>query len=139
LDNRLKATNNYYQVRQLHAALESKQRGPRATTSELAQQAHETAPRRLTESELDPVSGEVNWPSVLVDDRYTKLRETIDRLFAQRHLSAGGAADYRAMTEGIEELRAAMAKHIGDYSPAAYMEARNFLDSLQYEARFLTN
>jgi hypothetical protein len=140
LDNRLKATSNYYQVRQLHDALAGKQRGPRATSSELAQYAHETAPKRLTTSDLDVVTGEINWPTVLNDDRYAKQRQTVDRIFSLHHASGGGgAADYRAISEAIEALRGAIAKNIGDYSPAAYMEARNFLDSLQHEAHFVTD
>ena len=127
LDNRLKATSNYFQVKQMNASLRDKARGPGSSTSELAHYAQEMAPRRLTSSELDPVTGEVNWPTLLNDDRYAKLRQTVDRLFSERRvIDGGGSADYRAMSKAIEALRAAMAKHIGDYNSAAYVEAPSF-------------
>ena len=62
------------------------------------------APKRLTQSELDPVSGEVNWPTVFMDDRYAKLRDSLDHLFSQRQASSGSPADYRAISDEIEAL-----------------------------------
>ena len=106
LDNRLKATNNYFQVRRMNASLREQQRGPRASSSELAHYAHETAPKRLSHSDLDPVTGDIQWPTVLADDRYTKLRQPIEQLFIEHHANGGGgAADYRAMSDAIDALR----------------------------------
>ena len=93
----------------------------------------------MTSSQLDPVTGEVNWPALLNDPRYAKLRDAVDRLFSQRQATSGGVSDYRATVNAIETLRAALIKNIDEYSPGAYIEARNFLDSLQYEARFTTS
>jgi hypothetical protein len=139
LDNRLKATNTYFEMRRTNKAARAEEAGPPATAAQLASYAAEMAPKRLSSSELDPVTGEVNWPLVLNDDRYASLREAVDKLFSQRQSSvSGGAADYRQLVSAIEAMRAAIVKNINDYSPSTYLQARKFLDSLLYEARFAT-
>ncbi|HEY1785127.1 MAG TPA: hypothetical protein VGG30_06230 [Pirellulales bacterium] len=139
LDNRLKATNTYFEMRRVNAAAKEAARPPAASAEDLARYAAEMAPKRLTTSQLDPVTGEVNWPALLNDQRYSKLREDIDRMFSQRQANSGGVSDYRATINAIQALRAALVKNIDEYSPGAYIEARNFLDSLEYEARFTTS
>jgi hypothetical protein len=140
LANRLQATNTYFEMRRINTVARAEERGPPPTPAELAHYAEVMAPKRLTASQLDPVTGEVKWPAVLNDDRYASMREKIDQLFSQRQSnSGGGASDYRALNGAIESLRAAMVKNIRDYSTPAYLEARKFLDSLQYEARFVDN
>jgi len=139
LDNRLKATNTYFEMRRVNAAAKAEARPPAASAEDLARYAAAMAPKRLTSSELDPVTGEVNWPAILTDGRYAKLRENVDQLFSQRQATSGGAGDYRATVTAIEALRAALLKNIDNYSPNMYIEARNFLDSLQYEARFVSS
>ncbi|HEX4142023.1 MAG TPA: hypothetical protein VHY91_00600 [Pirellulales bacterium] len=139
LDNRLKATNTYFEMRRVNAAAKAESRPPAASAEDLARYASVMAPKRLTSSELDPVTGEINWPGLLNDQRYAKLRENVDQLFTQRQATSGGSSDYRATVNAIEALRAALLKNIDDYSPGAYIEARKFLDSLQYEARFVTS
>jgi hypothetical protein len=138
LDNRLKATNTYFEMRRVNTAARAEERGPPPTAAELAHYAEAAAPKRLTSSQLDPVTGELNWPLILSDGRYAKQRETIDQLFGQRQSNnGGGVADYRAINDAIEAIRAALVKNIKEYSPPLYLESRKFLDSLQYEARFV--
>ncbi len=138
LNNRLMATNTYFEMRRVNKAARAEERDPPATAAELAHYAEVMAPKRLTASQLDPVTGEVKWPTVLNDERYTAMRAKIDQLFSQRQANNGtAAADYRSLNDAIEALRGAMVKNIRDYSTPAYLEARKFLDSLQYEARFV--
>jgi hypothetical protein len=139
LDNRLKATNTYFEMRRVNQAAKEAARPPAASAEDLARYAAEMAPKRLTSSELDPVTGEINWPALLNDDRYAKLRENVDHLFTQRQTTSGGVSDYQATIGAVESLRAALLKNIDQYSPGMYIEARKFLDSLQYEARFVTS
>ncbi len=139
LDNRLKATNNYFAVKRMNLSLQSQSRGTPSTPAELVHQAHEMAPKRLSTTQLDPFTGEVAWPTVLKDDRYEKLRESVEQRFGDSQANGGSGADYRDMIGAIDALRTAMAKNIADYNPSAYVEARKFLDSLAYEARLITN
>jgi hypothetical protein len=137
LNNRLLATNTYFENRRANRAARAEEAGPRPTAEDLARISEQMAPKRLTASQLDPVSGDVKWPSVLEDPRYAALRGTVDKLFTQRQAASGGASEYRAIVDAVEALRQAMRKNIDEYAPASYIDASKFLDSLQYEARFL--
>ena len=139
LDNRLKATNTYFEMRRANAAAKAESRPPAASAEDLARYAAEMAPKRLTSTELDPVTGEIAWPTLLKDDRYSKLRDEVDRLYSQRQASSGSTSNYRAIVAAIDALRKTLIKNIDDYNPGNYVESRNFLDSLQYEARFLAS
>jgi hypothetical protein len=138
LNNRLQGTNTYFEQRRINREATAEERGPRVTQAELTRFAKEAAPARLTASQLDPVTGEIAWPAPLRDARYDAARKNIDQLFAVRENNAGavGAAGYRQIHDAIEVLRAQFAKNITDYAPQAYVDARKFLDSLQYEASF---
>ena len=106
LNNRLMATNTYFEMRRVNKAARAEERSPPSTAAELAHYAEVMAPKRLTASQLDPVTGEVKWPTVLNDDRYAAMREKIDQLFSQRQANSGAAAaDYRSLNDAIEGLR----------------------------------
>jgi hypothetical protein len=140
LDNRMKATNTYFEMRRVNRQSREEERGPRPTSEELARYARDAAPKRLTPRQLDPVSGEVAWPGILQEQQYSKSRETIDRMFAEREASGGGvgASGYRQLHDAIEQMRTQLISNIKNYHPQNYMDARRFLDSLDYESRFVT-
>ncbi len=62
LNNRLQATNTYFEQRRINREATAEERGPRVTEAELVRMAKEAAPARLTASQLDPVTGEIAWP-----------------------------------------------------------------------------
>ena len=138
LNNRLQATNTYFEQRRINRDAVAEERGPRVTAAELARFAKEAAPARLTASQLDPVTGEIGWPMPLRAANYDAARKNVDQLFASREMSAGavGPAGYRRIHDAIEALRVQFARNISDYPPQVYVEARKFLDSLEYEAGF---
>ena len=137
LNNRLMATNTYFEMRRVNKAARAEERDPPATAAELAHYAEVMAPKRLTASQLDPVTGEVKWPTVLNDERYAAMRK-IDQLFSQRQANNGtAAADIGRSTMRSRRCAGPLVKNIRDYSTPAYLEAPKFLDSLQYEARFV--
>ena len=57
LDNRLKATNNYFAVKRMNLSLQSRGRGTPSTPAELVHQAHEMAPERLKHQPARSVHG----------------------------------------------------------------------------------
>jgi len=138
LNNRLQATSTYFEQRRINREAVAEERGPRVTAAELARFAKEAAPARLTSSQLDPVTGEIGWPTPLRAATYEAARQNVDQLFASREASAGavGPAGYRRIHDALEALRAQFARNIADYPPQVYVEARKFLDSLEYEAGF---
>ena len=138
LNNRLQATNTYFEQRRINREAVAEERGPRATAAELARFAKEAAPARLNASQLDPVTGEIGWPTPLRAATFDAAREKVDKLFAMRESDSGavGPAGYRRIRDSIEELKSQFAKKISDYAPQVYVDTRKFLESLQYEAGF---
>jgi hypothetical protein len=138
LNNRLQATNTYFEMRRVNKEDRAAEQSPRVTAEELARFAKEAAPARLTASQLDPVSGEIGWPMPLRDARYEVNRKKIEQMFASREANAGSVEtiSYRQLHDAIEILRAQLVKNIAEYAPQNYVEARKFLDSLEYEAGY---
>jgi hypothetical protein len=74
---------------------------------------------------------------VLRDEAYQAYRARLDELFAQR-AEAGGELTLQQATE-IRDLTAdltdTLRSNIRNYPSSAYMQARNFVDSLSFEGR----
>lgn len=140
LDNRLKGTQTYFEMRRINTeARRSEQRRP-LTTEEAWRYAQIGAPKRTTPYELDPVSGKIFWPMALQNPQYTEFRNELDDLFRQRE-EAHGSIGYDVFTKIQEQTTAfleALKKNIAEIPSGEYMRARNFIESLAYEARFPT-
>ena len=136
LSNRLQATNTYFEMRRVNKEATEAEKGPPVTMEDLSRYAKEMAPSRLTASQLDPVTGEIAWPALLREARYDKERKRVDELFAVRETQGTTPNSYPQLRAALDALRATFVKNIRDYSPQTYLDARKFLDSLDYESRF---
>jgi hypothetical protein len=92
-------------------------------------------PKRLTSSELDPVSGAINWPMLLQSDELASLRQGIQHAFAERHhLGVMGHNNYRIVQQITTSLLSEMLDKIENLAPSEYMQAKRFIEALIYEA-----
>ena len=135
LENRLQATDTYFQMRSRNRAYREDERRPRPTSEELFRLAKARAPDRLSPSELDPISGEIVWPAALRDPRFAATQQRLERMFAywaehSRQLTVNQMAELQATIDQLtEELMLVV-----EVVPAnTYAEARRFLASLAYE------
>ena len=137
IENRVKWTEAYYEMRRANRAYRASKRSPRLSHEEIVRIARQGLPRRLTSAELDPITGEVNWPVVLREQQYADEREKLERLFGKRaeatSISQEGHKDIKANTD---ELLAALKKNISQYKPNDWLGAKKFVESLAYEVRF---
>ena len=70
-------------------------------------------PKRLTSSELDPVSGTINWPMLLQNDELAGVRQNIQKAFAERHqLGMMGYNNYRMVQQITNDLLLEMLDNI---------------------------
>jgi hypothetical protein len=138
LDNRLKGTQTYFEMRRINKSYRDEQRKPRRSTEQLFRIAQGDKPARLTPAELDPVTGTIQWPIVLEDQRYQKYAEELQRQFAERAQTSGviGFEAYEKIQQTINEALAALKSNVGRYKPNDYLAAKRLLESLAYEARF---
>jgi hypothetical protein len=98
IDNRLKATDAYYERKQIRNQALAPER--EARKSRLAAYVHKNSVAELTDKDVDPTTGEIAWPEMLRDSQFDDYRTRMDQLFAAR-------AKYGALTseEYVEELR----------------------------------
>jgi len=136
LENRLRATELYFQIRDLNRAYRARRRGPRPTLDDLKRYAQATTPPPLSPSELDFITGEITWPMVLRADRYAEYRAQLEALFAER---ASGdeisAASYLQIDRTAKAMLAELKRRIRQVPQMDYIAAKRFIQSLAYEVR----
>jgi hypothetical protein len=86
-DNHVYGIQKYFEGREMNRHYRQLERGPRPTEQQLYRLAAERKPKRLGLQHLDPVTGVVTWPPVLMDPAYKHDRMELDRLFAQRAIA----------------------------------------------------
>ncbi len=136
LDNRMKQTDTYFQMRQANDAYRAAERGPADTPSAAYRRSAAAIPDRMAPSQLDPVTGEINWPMILQEDQYADYRNQIEAMFAHRAETQGhvGPDEYQKLGRVCDALASALKDNIRDYRPNDYVAAKNFVESLSFEA-----
>ncbi len=136
-DNQIKATDTFFQKRQRNRMYKAAERGPRQTQVVYNKWAKDSAPDRLNASQINSVSGQINWPVVLRGEAYRANRTRIDALYAS-HAAAGGGMgtnEYAQIKGLAREMQSQLRQNISNITPEQYSYARKFLEGLGYEAR----
>ena len=89
-------------------------------------------PARLSDKQLDPVTGAIRWPAVLTQRPFDFQRDGVNAAWSQRD---GSPQSSRQIEMAVGQLEAALQARIRVVAPADYIAARKFLASLRYEAR----
>ena len=137
IQNRLRWTETYFEMRKVNRDKRAAEAGPTITQEQAISLAKMKAPQRLQSTQLDPVTGHIEYPLILTQDIYKQYRERLDSLFAQRAASGGSIRfeDFQAIQTTVSQFVEALQKHVSEYAAGDYGRARNFLDSLANEAR----
>ncbi len=137
LDNRLKYTKTYFEMKQYNRDYRDATKAPRPTAEQLFRLAKDATPKPLTPDQLDPVTGRINWPEVLTTGDFDRCRKALDALYAAR-ADAGGKInldEYRAIEESIREMQDLLREKLGDLPPRVFTSANAFIRQLQYAAQ----
>jgi len=133
IENRMDWTNTYFEMRRMNKEYRDAERGPRPTQEDWIRYARDGAPDELSPSQLDPLTGKVAWPRVLLADKYAELRNQIDSNLAARATTGQLATEeYLKTLDDINALSAALEMDIRDYPPKDYLYAKKFLGSLSF-------
>ncbi len=135
IENRQYGTETYFNMRETNRKARAAEAGPRPTREDLQRYSQARMPDRLSVSELDPLTGQINWPMTLRDDPYSQQRETLNAMYQQR-AAAGGYlnAEQRAEVKKVtESMKAELKANISSYSPNEYLQAKKFIEGLDYE------
>jgi hypothetical protein len=143
IENRLLWARAYNEIRtrnrEYHEA-RYRELNPPHTQEDFIRYAQADAPKRLSTTQLDPITGYIAWPRLLRLDAFAQLRRDIEKLFAQRARAQGAINDdvYFELLAKVEEMTQRLKEMIQDAPPSDYLQARKFLESLAYEPRFPT-
>jgi hypothetical protein len=132
IENQMKATQTYFEGRRYNAEARQAARGTPLSMEQYVRLAREQAPDQLTATQLDPLTGTINWPSPLRLPAYEALRKRIERLFQDR---ATGYVVYGEIQQACGELEALIKADLEKFLPNDYVAAKRFLDSLIWAAR----
>ena len=141
IDNKMKWTNTYFEMRKVNSQARAAERGPTATTEDWIRHSKMAAPKRLNSVALDPIDGRVRWPPVLTLDEFAPYRKPIEQFYAHRAASGvtAGYQDFLQLEHTTSAMLDELKKHVREIPDTDYSIARNFIESLGYEARFASN
>ena len=138
MQNRMRWTETYFEMRKTNREAQAAEAGPAVTQEQAVRMAKMGMPPRLGSTQLDPVTGHIEYPLVLTSSQYAPYREQLDKLFAER-ASAGGSMQYEQYPEiqqTVSKFIQALKENVNTYSASDYGRARTFLDSIASESRF---
>jgi len=131
--NHQQYTDTYFQMRATNQAATEKAMGPHPSAEQLARMAADGVPKPISPSEMDPISGSVAWPDVLLDDDFTKGRKEVDALLGKKAANGRlGFKDQQQATKAIDGMYETLKGEIKDIPDMKYIESRDFLRSLVY-------
>jgi hypothetical protein len=137
LQNREKATDTYFRVRQINRSARGAERSPRLNYEQQVALAKRQAPDRLTEQQYDRTLGRLAWPAVLTGDEFAAERMALDRTFQVRSPADVGAATsfYGTVHRLTSSMEAKLKDQLGQLSSAEFLAGQKFLMGLAYESQ----
>jgi hypothetical protein len=133
LRNQVQGVQTFWAMRNIGAAERERARGPRPTPEELARRARAGAPRALSTSQIDPVSGVLYWPSALQYGVFEAHRSAIDQ-YTTKWAKYGGLdyVEQAQVREHIDAVFDTLKSQMTSIPPQDYVACRTFLQSLLY-------
>ncbi len=135
IQNRQDYTNTYFEMRATNQQAQAAERGPPPTAEQLARMAQETAPKQLSPSQLNAVTGKLEWPGALQLDMFAADRAGFEKLFVSySQLGAMTYANQVKAREILNSMNAQLKSQVRELPPQVYTTCKNFLRSLMYTA-----
>jgi len=133
IQNRSAATTAYFQMQETNRQARQKMAGPKPTMEQLARIAQAGMPQPLSPGEVNQVTGQINWPSVLQTERYAAQRAELEGISATLARYGNLAyADQMKTRELILAMASQLKSQIKDIPANDYITSKNFLNKLLY-------
>lgn len=133
LQNRQLYTDTYFQMRETNRQAREAERRPRPTAERLARIAREDAPKPLSPSEVNEVTGKLAWPAALQSDDFKSGRSEFEKLFVSySQLGALNYADQTKARKVINDMNKQLKSQIRTLPPTDYVPSKNFLEGLMF-------
>ena len=131
IQNQAKAVATYFEMRRYQRQHKASAQTSPFSSEQYIRQAREQSPDRLRPTQLDPLTGDIRWPESLMRPGYAPQRGNLERLFVELR------ADYpvtREIQKACEQFQAQLKTDVATFDANSYIAARQFLQSLHYEA-----
>jgi hypothetical protein len=137
LQNREKATETYFRLRQINQAARDAQRPQRLTYDQYVALAKKYGPDGLAESQYDRTLGRLRWPAFLLGDEFAPEREALNQAFLVRSPYDAGptTAFYANVRQLTASMDAKLKAKVDLLSPAEFIAAQKFITGLAYESQ----
>jgi hypothetical protein len=137
IDNKQKAVETYFQIKQINRAAREAARPQPLTFTQYAKLAKQEAPERLDDADYNRVMGRLSWPAVLASDDFAAERAALDQAFVGRTAQDVGVSTnfHREVRELTAVMQAKLRDRLDTLSPMEYIAAKKFLDSVTYESQ----
>jgi len=134
IENRNEWTNTYFQMREANKQYRARERGPRPSMEDMVRFAQAGKPKRLSPSEIDSVTGKIDWPVLLKADRYAPHRAELEKLFAKRaEQGMLGSDDYLQVQKTTDAMLEELKGQVREVPQMDYIASRRFVESLAFE------
>ena len=135
IQNRQLATNTYFDMRRVNQEQAAATRGPAPTMEQLVRIAKAGAPKPLSPSQMDAVSGQIRWPSALQQPCFESGRNELDQLMAVYARYDGlGYSDQTKVRETVHDMYQELNSQIDQIPPQDYIACKRLLRSVNYAA-----
>jgi hypothetical protein len=136
IDNRQKWTETYFAMREKNQAAQAEKFARQKYSPEtIAAAARSNVVKPLNSEALDPITGKLYWPQILMADEYATPRVEIEHQFELRTSTGGGTFDSIKLQEATQQMISQLKSNIHNLPTGDYITARKFLDSLLASAR----
>jgi len=132
IENQVKATQAYFELRRYTAEARHAERPMPLSLEQYVRLARDSAPVALTATQLDPLTGVINWPKPLMLPQFAGFRQRIDQLFQQR---AAGYIVFLPAQKAIQEFTDVLNAQANIFDAKDFVVSRRFLDSLLIAAK----
>ena len=135
--NNLQYTQTYYEQKAIHDQyMQAQYAKDKRSAADYKRYAAAAAPKRMSYSQLDPVTGALAWPLALTAPDFNDDRQGLDKLFAERAKGALGYQNVMQLRKLADEMNAQLKANITTIPTEDYIPAMDFLSSLTNEARY---
>jgi len=133
IQNRQQWTNTYFDMRATNRQARAAEAGPPPTMEQIVRMAQSGVPKPISPSQIDPMTGKIDWPGPLQLDAFAPQRDVMNEIVTkQTTLGSLGYSDKLKADETIDAMFAQLKTMIRDVPTAQYMASRDFLRSLLY-------
>ena len=131
MENQQRAISARMANKRMAQADDAKQREEEhATQTRVAEFTATHKPSPLSQSQLDPTTGKIQWPVILTSKDFDEFRQSLDSMFETRSKSGQTAVLSTQISKKAGEMKDALRKQILTLPLPEYSEARRFLDSM---------